>query len=186
MEGLAVIIDDPRAHLGPTKEELLSWETTDTENARQQVEAAKQLTASHAQRGVALSEAAVKKRQERQARKAQNASTDPDLVLHSPSTTTVQPHEEHPESTSTSKRDWQYTIDTPSTSEQLSWYNTNGAVFETIEKATLAGIWDFPSNSQERARRGVFRALWEQGFYLGGGIKFGGEYLVYPGECLRI
>ncbi|TEB36219.1 tRNA-intron endonuclease catalytic domain-like protein [Coprinellus micaceus] len=55
----------------------------------------------------------------------------------------------------------------------------------TIEAARQAGIWDYPANLQERARCGVFRGLWDQGYYMGVGIRFGGEYLVYPGDPLR-
>jgi tRNA-splicing endonuclease subunit Sen34 len=74
-----------------------------------------------------------------------------------------------------------YTITTPSSSNSLGWYNTDGHVYATIAAAKAAGIWSFPASLHERALCGVFRGLWEQGFFMGGGIKFGGDYLVYPG-----
>ena len=42
--------------------------------------------------------------------------------------------------------------------------------------------WDFPSSEMEKLRYKVFRELWEQGYYLTSGSKFGGDFLVYPGK----
>jgi hypothetical protein len=36
----------------------------------------------------------------------------------------------------------------------------------------------FPQN---RHRYLIFKDLWEKGFFLGSGSKFGGDFLVYPG-----
>jgi tRNA-splicing endonuclease subunit Sen34 len=79
-----------------------------------------------------------------------------------------------------------YTITIPASSSSLSWYNPNEAnTYASLDEAREAGVWDYPSNLEERARCGVFRDLWKQGYYMGGGIKFGGEYLVYPGLSLH-
>ncbi|KAH6919019.1 hypothetical protein BKA70DRAFT_1249038 [Coprinopsis sp. MPI-PUGE-AT-0042] len=79
-----------------------------------------------------------------------------------------------------------YTITIPASSSSLSWYTPSEAnTYASLEEAREAGVWDYPSNLEERARCGVFRDLWKQGYYMGGGIKFGGEYLVYPGDPLR-
>ncbi|KAF8061562.1 hypothetical protein FPV67DRAFT_1563865 [Lyophyllum atratum] len=68
----------------------------------------------------------------------------------------------------------------------IDWYDPNPSCsYTTIAAAKAARIWDYPSNLQERAKCGVFRSLWEQGYFMGGGIKFGGDYLVYPGDPLR-
>lgn len=34
-------------------------------------------------------------------------------------------------------------------------------------------------------RAAVFADLWEKGYYLTGGQKFGGDFLVYPGDPLK-
>ncbi len=73
-----------------------------------------------------------------------------------------------------------YVITVPAASE-YQWYSLDKAVFSTIEAAQKAGVWMYPSNLSERARCGVFRSLWKQGYFMGSGIKFGGDYLVYPG-----
>jgi hypothetical protein len=52
-----------------------------------------------------------------------------------------------------------------------------------LDAARAAHVWSYPSNAEERARCEVFRDLWEKGYYMGGGSKFGGDWLVYPGAC---
>jgi tRNA-splicing endonuclease subunit Sen34 len=43
-------------------------------------------------------------------------------------------------------------------------------------------VWTFPSTAEERHRYIVFRDLHERGYKLTGGLKFGADYLVYPGD----
>jgi len=85
----------------------------------------------------------------------------------------------------------------PTTSDTLAWYdsgsNSNDKpeaerhtyTYETLDAARAAHVWSYPSNAEERARCEVFRDLWEKGYYMGGGSKFGGDWLVYPGDPLR-
>lgn len=42
--------------------------------------------------------------------------------------------------------------------------------------------WSFPSSNSERLRYAVFRDLWEREYYISTGQKFGGDFLVYPGD----
>lgn len=42
--------------------------------------------------------------------------------------------------------------------------------------------WKFPETTVERLRYSVFKDLWHKGYYLTAGIKFGGDFLAYPGE----
>lgn len=51
-------------------------------------------------------------------------------------------------------------------------------------EAKLAS-WHFPETAIERLRYEVFKNLWEKGYYLTAGGKFGGDFLVYPGDPLR-
>jgi len=98
-----------------------------------------------------------------------------------------------------------YTVSVPTTSDTFAWYAYNdndnndgkknpaftaGAqqqrhTYETLDAARTAGVWSYPSSAEERARCEVFRDLWEKGYYMGGGSKFGGDWLVYPGDPLR-
>jgi tRNA intron endonuclease, catalytic C-terminal domain len=93
-----------------------------------------------------------------------------------------------------------YTVSVPTTSDAFAWYNYDDDddggdgddgrqqrrrphTYETLDAARDAGVWCYPASANERARCEVFRDLWEKGYYMGGGIKFGGDWLVYPGAC---
>ncbi|KAK3580028.1 hypothetical protein CHS0354_030929 [Potamilus streckersoni] len=41
-------------------------------------------------------------------------------------------------------------------------------------------LWSYPSTDQERLRYSVFKDLWEKGYFITSGSKFGGDFLVYP------
>jgi len=45
--------------------------------------------------------------------------------------------------------------------------------------------WNFPSTDFEKLRFRVFTDLWEKGYYVTSGAKFGADYLVYPADPLR-
>jgi tRNA-splicing endonuclease subunit Sen34 len=90
-----------------------------------------------------------------------------------------------------------YTVSVPTTSDALAWYNyadddpasgqqqqqQRRRTYETLDAARAAGVWSYPASAEDRARCEVFRDLWERGYYMGGGVKFGGDWLVYPGPC---
>jgi len=97
-----------------------------------------------------------------------------------------------------------YTVSVPTTSDTFSWYkyghehehehgnDDRGAhpdvaphTYDTLGAAREAGVWSYPASAEDRARCEVFRDLWEKGYYMGGGSKFGGDWLIYPGDPLR-
>ena len=45
--------------------------------------------------------------------------------------------------------------------------------------------WCYPSTSKERLRYAAFRHFWESGLFVTNGVKFGGDFLVYPGDPTR-
>ncbi|XP_066994386.2 tRNA-splicing endonuclease subunit Sen34 [Anabrus simplex] len=45
--------------------------------------------------------------------------------------------------------------------------------------------WQFPSNPAEKLRYMTFKDIWEKGFYLTSGQKFGGDFLAYPGDPVK-
>lgn len=100
---------------------------------------------------------------------------------------------------STAGSNFAYTVPIPASSTPLAWYDPFAptvlpstasplvpvpatAAHLTLASARAAGVWTYPETEIERARCAVFRDLWEQGFFMGGGIKFGGDWLVYPGQ----
>ncbi|XP_013393098.1 tRNA-splicing endonuclease subunit Sen34 [Lingula anatina] len=54
-----------------------------------------------------------------------------------------------------------------------------------VEEVDTDVRWDFPSTEEERVRYRVFRDLWRKGHSLTCGGKFGGDFLVYPGDPSR-
>jgi tRNA-splicing endonuclease subunit Sen34 len=141
--------------------------------------------------GRAMTEAAIRKRREREEKRRLEG---PQAAMASSPTESPQslflpsidqsPHSETPRSvrgTSTQS----YTITIPASSTALPWCTQSRAgTYATIESAKAADIWNYPSNLHERAMCGVYKSLWDQGFFMGSGIKFGGDYLVYPGLSL--
>lgn len=77
-----------------------------------------------------------------------------------------------------------YTILVQSTSLNLPWYDPSSASFSTLDAAREAGIWNYPNTELQVARCKVFEDLWSKGHFMGGGLRFGGDFLIYPGESL--
>jgi tRNA-splicing endonuclease subunit Sen34 len=61
---------------------------------------------------------------------------------------------------------------------QRAWYSPEKY---PLEPSLLLGTPDASTNS----RRRVFEDLWKRSYFLGGGLRFGGDYLVYPGKSAR-
>ena len=81
-----------------------------------------------------------------------------------------------------------YTITIQASSTDLPWFDPDapGARFDTLADAAIAGVWNYPEPGPKQvlqeSRCRVFEGLWRKGYFLGGGIRFGGDFLVYPGE----
>lgn len=76
-----------------------------------------------------------------------------------------------------------YTIIIEPRSDSFAWYDADqpGVTFSSIEAAASAGVWNYPQTVLQESRCRVFEDLWRKGFYMGGGMRFGGDFLVYPG-----
>ncbi|WWC60121.1 uncharacterized protein I303_102685 [Kwoniella dejecticola CBS 10117] len=59
--------------------------------------------------------------------------------------------------------------------------SSNQQIITSIPHAAF----NFPSTRRDKALVGVFTALQKRGYRMGLGPRFGGEYLVYPGDYLR-
>ncbi|XP_067402553.1 tRNA-splicing endonuclease subunit Sen34 [Emydura macquarii macquarii] len=56
---------------------------------------------------------------------------------------------------------------------------------ERVDWTSPSPDWPHAGCPAHEARHRVFRELWGRGYYLSGGNKFGGDFLVYPGDPLR-
>ncbi|KAL0275373.1 UNVERIFIED_CONTAM: hypothetical protein PYX00_003233 [Menopon gallinae] len=46
-------------------------------------------------------------------------------------------------------------------------------------------VWRYPETDEDRLHYFVYKDLWEQGFFVTSGKKFGADYLVYPGDPVK-
>ncbi|KAF8557329.1 hypothetical protein OG21DRAFT_1435579 [Imleria badia] len=193
--GFAILVDDQNAHHDPSAVELDKWDSERLRGIEEQLALAEEHEAREALNpDRAMSENAILKRKEREAKKARGKANalEPDQSLSTPLSTESVPDPPGPPDSShgsgvtvTRNSVTPYTVHVPGTSSAFEWYALSNHSFNTLAAARDAGIWDYPKTPFERARCAVFRDLWEQGYFMGGGIKFGGEYLVYPGDPLR-
>lgn len=162
--GLAVLVDDQNAHHDPSPPDLANWDAERLRTVEAQLALAEEheaMEALHPDR--AMSEQAVQKRRAREAKKARLQVTPSPKVAPAPRNSSMP-----------------YTVHVPGAST-FEWYVSAAHSYTTLAAARDAGVWDYPETPLQRARCAVFRDLWEQGYFMGSGIKFGGEYLVYPG-----
>ena len=177
---MAVLVDDTTAIREPSPTELAAWDTSRKQQVSQQIalwherERAREALGTTNSRGKGrMNEEAVQKRKERQERRARElipGSTldgedlPQNVALDAQAETRLQPN---------------YIVHIPSTSSSHPWYQPSR--YEDLHAASRAGLWSYPRTPQEIASCQVFRDLWEKGHYLGSGLKFGGDFLVYPG-----
>ncbi|KZT11207.1 tRNA-intron endonuclease catalytic domain-like protein [Laetiporus sulphureus 93-53] len=191
---LAVLVDDLTAHRTPSIETLKGWNEERAESARLQIAAAEEDAQDRPAKYV-LSEDALRKRKEREERRAAAAKAkalaegedivDPSILASTSAPQNQAVMTERPPNSAANNVTPPYTITLPASSSSLQWYDTEGCTYTSIEDARAAGVWTYPADLHERAKCGVFRDLWEKGYFMGGGIKFGGDFLVYPGDPLR-
>ncbi|KAI8815586.1 tRNA intron endonuclease, partial [Fimicolochytrium jonesii] len=72
-------------------------------------------------------------------------------------------------------------ITIPTSSQFLPWFSVKSSQSSTLDRE----LWTYPRTPQEERHCKVFCALWEKGFFITSGSKFGGDYLLYPGDILR-
>ncbi|WFD18389.1 tRNA-intron lyase [Malassezia caprae] len=90
-----------------------------------------------------------------------------------------------------------YVHDTPGSSAHIPGYRPCTAsmqetmpgarvnTYTTLKDAYAAGVWTYPQTLAERARCAVFEDLHSKGYFLSTGLRFGGDFVVYPGDPLR-
>ncbi|EED81709.1 predicted protein [Postia placenta Mad-698-R] len=190
---LAVLVDDPHAHRTPSAGALKQWNADRAASAKLQIAAAQAKLATEKTSKQAMSEDALRKRKEREERRAAAARAkaiaeglDPDTADMSASGSAATAADDRSVTPGANPgQTTAYTVTLPASSSELSWYDPTNCTYATIEDARATGVWTYPADLHERAKCGVFRDLWEKGNFMGGGIKFGGDFLVYPGDPLR-
>ncbi|SCV68682.1 BQ2448_803 [Microbotryum intermedium] len=75
-----------------------------------------------------------------------------------------------------------YKIMIQGSSTDAAWHDPSSASYSTLESAKEAGVWDYPTNQLQQSRSKVFEDMWSKRHFMGGGLRFGGDFLVYPGS----
>lgn len=170
----AYLVDDPNGYQQASSEQVVEWnKKLLNESPREAPSSSKD---SEKQK-LANSEAAIAKRLARQKKKEADKSIQEESLL------TPEPQAESPGIDETPEVEQRFPITRQSST--LPWFSSDGHTYKTLSEGKEAGIWTYPSTPFQRARCTVFRHLWAQGNYLGMGIKFGGDFVVYPGDPLR-
>lgn len=184
---LAVLIDDPNAHQPPSAEALEHWNMEREASAIQQIAISEAERASDKATKLSSSEEAIRKRKEREAKRAAAAlakaiaeGISAEELAQASSDRLV---EERP-ATPSKPAAPTFNVTIPASSSELEWYAPRGHAHPTLASARAAAVWSYPTTPYERAKCRVFQDLWEKGNFMGGGIKFGGDFLVYPGKLL--
>ncbi|ORX63790.1 tRNA-intron endonuclease catalytic domain-like protein, partial [Basidiobolus meristosporus CBS 931.73] len=153
---LAVLVDDSDSHREPTGSEIEEYQAT--------------LAREETLRRQAYEE------NKRERAKARENNT----VAHA-----QERKEENPPAIPTQElRKTRKTVQVPTSSAQYAWHEPK-KMYSTLEQAKAGGLWSFPSTAEERLRYRIYVDLWDKGYYITPGSKFGGDFLLYPGDPLR-
>ncbi|KAI8592605.1 hypothetical protein BDZ88DRAFT_449113 [Geranomyces variabilis] len=183
--GLISVVDSPTAHRKPSEEELADFETTRASAAQAYEEARRRTVAE-------------KQAERRNMITAENNAeqsvieTEVELITGSDSPPCHASH--HPEGragTEELSKHEQYSlrprltapVSIPASSRGVAWFDNGPRL--AYQQAINAGIWHPPETEIGILRYKVFSAVWEKGYYIGPGSKFGGDFVLYPGDMLR-
>ncbi|KAK9397506.1 tRNA-splicing endonuclease subunit Sen34 [Crotalus adamanteus] len=68
---------------------------------------------------------------------------------------------------------------------QLPTERTQITQEEKIDWHVASQLWPYAGQELHEMRYRIFQDLWERGYYVTTGSKFGGDFLVYPGDPMR-
>ncbi|KAI5479296.1 tRNA-intron endonuclease [Pseudohyphozyma bogoriensis] len=188
---LATLTDDVSAHLPPTSSQSESYHSLRKSAIEKQ--RLKTVTAEEEKRVRAaelFKDQISKKKKEKEGKgkaKAVEGDAKPESFdVHVPdlaegAKTTGPPSTPKPRDLATVP----YTIVIQPSSIDAPWYDPSKASYATLEAAKEAGVWNYPETELQASRCKVFEDLWRNGYYMGIGLRFGGDFLVYPGDPLR-
>ena len=181
-KGVAILIDETRAYIPPTADERETF----LEQEQQEIQAQKERTLQHQDEQRRLVEAKLQAEEagaleRRRARQAAKDSPSHDGVSAKDALKRM-PYVHFTQGESASIPGY-----VPCTQAMLSDAPAGAQVnaYTTLGEAMQAGVWTFPRTLEQRARCAVFEDLHEQGYFLSTGLRFGGDFVVYPGDPLR-
>lgn len=181
-KGVAVLIDETRAYMSPTADERETF----LEQEKQQIQAQKERTLQQQDEQRRFIESKLQTEEvgaleRRRARQAAKKSPIPNEVLSNDASKRT-PYVHYTLGESVSIPGY-----VPCTQAMLSDMPAGAQVnaYMTLKEAMQAGVWTYPLTLEQRARCAVYEDLHEQGYFLSTGLRFGGDFVVYPGDPLR-
>jgi tRNA-splicing endonuclease subunit Sen34 len=163
-------VDDARAHVEATPEQVAEYKAARQDDILQQQTQHRQ---RNEERAAAMSLIHADKIAARRAEKSQARKAQPP------------PSELDPPETKQTAPDPVYTVKIKGSSQGLPWYQPEAHRYDSLDAVRAAGLWDYPRTALERAKCASFEELWKRGHYMGSGLRFGGDFLVYPGPSHR-
>jgi tRNA-splicing endonuclease subunit Sen34 len=177
--GAVVLVDDTRAHdiEGFSEVELDQWHeqrvASISERRRAAVEEARE-TKEKLKKQFSMSDSAMQKKRLREEKKRMQGAESKEDDLFAKVEPAVEAEAANPS----------HLITIPSSSSTLQWHNVRlgDNAFDTLSSAAKAGLWRYPATANQRARCAAFEAFRAKEYYMGKGLRFGGDFVVYPGE----
>ncbi|CAG8522926.1 24192_t:CDS:2 [Dentiscutata erythropus] len=176
-KGIIVLIDDEKSHLIPTKTQIEEFEKNKSENENQQLQ---DYLCFIQEKRAKFQSLKKDKFKESDVKKTENnpANDINDSSSQQRQTTSQLEHE------SSLIKAFAPTTTIKTSSTSFAWYNDNDYCFDSLEVARLAGLWTWPSTPKEQYKYNIYCDLWNRGYFITSGIKFGGDYLLYPATII--
>ncbi|CAH7683111.1 hypothetical protein PPACK8108_LOCUS16418 [Phakopsora pachyrhizi] len=180
--GIAILIDEKQAHRAPTLEEASLFKAKEDTRIAHDIRI---LTLREAERRAAMKDqyrSEIEKAAEiKQAQNAQSKDFVVSKLNDDPAFTEISGSQ----ALKSPVPEIHHRIPVKLLSERPSYSQEGSCSFNDLDSACANGLWEFPTEGHQRARCEVFDNLWKRGMFLGLGLKFGCDFLVYPGDSLR-
>lgn len=179
-ERICHLVYTPRAFRAPTAQEIAHHTAGRMRDVQEMQVAAVVAAEAKKQAFAAKREGGKGKRAERSRDKGGGGGVPGEDSLFAPETLTTT-------TTNPSSQPYFTTVPAHPTASH-PWFSPSPlTTYTTLPAAHEAGVWTYPRTQLERARCATYREVWSKGMYMGQGVKFGGEFLVYPGTlCFSI
>jgi tRNA-splicing endonuclease subunit Sen34 len=176
--GICHLVYTPTAFRPPTSHEIAQHTATRLESVEEMQEAAVALV-EEKKRAFAMKRESGKGKREKRREVKESGDAEAEEGLFAPDpvnpvTKTTKPPSSTPYFT---------TVPSHPTPSTHPWFDptSSSSSYTTLSSARDAGVWTYPRTALERARCATYREVWTKGMFMGQGVKFGGEFLVYPG-----
>jgi tRNA-splicing endonuclease subunit Sen34 len=174
--GICHLVYTPTAFRPPTTHEIAQHTAARLESVEEMQEAAVALV-EEKKRAFAMKRESGKGKREKRREVKESGNAEAEEGLFKPDPVTTTPSTKPPSTTP-----YFTTVPSHPTPSTHPWFDPClCSTYTSLSSAREAGVWAYPRTALERARCATYREVWTKGMFMGQGVKFGGEFLVYPG-----